>query len=306
MATKYEYYDCGASGHAYYPYDQNRYAQTFTPGANHTCTQVAIRVFQRGTSPTPYTVAVYATSGGLPTGSALASATFIATDITSNTDGEMKLVTLDDSTNLLSGVVYAIVLSGVLEEGDTNNCLGWLFGGWGNGNPYADGQVCKLVPPAGWAAESGYDFGFEEWGDVWTLTNPSVTIQAVTDIVSTTATGNGNVTDLGDPAATQHGHCWNTTGTPTTSDDKTTNGVPSATGAFTSSLTGLTSATLYYVRAYATNSVGTSYSGEVNFTAGAPGSSEVAGAIVVVETRLHYLDAYGQERYIEGKKIKKK
>jgi len=37
-------------------------------------------------------------------------------------------------------------------------------------------------------------------------------------------------------------------------------------GAFTSSLTGLTENTTYYVRAYATNSVGTAYGNELNFT----------------------------------------
>lgn len=98
-------------------------------------------------------------------------------------------------------------------------------------------------------------------------TAPTVTIQAVTAISGTTATGNGNVTSLGDADVTQHGHCWNTTGTPTTSDSKTTNGAKAATGAFTSAITSLTAGTKYYVRAYATNSVGTSYSNEVEFTA---------------------------------------
>jgi len=93
----------------------------------------------------------------------------------------------------------------------------------------------------------------------------TVTTQAMSSVVDTTATGNGNVTILGAPAANQHGHCWNTTGTPTTSDDKTENGVPAATGAFTSSLTGLTPGTLYYVRAYVTSALGTSYGEEVSF-----------------------------------------
>jgi len=88
---------------------------------------------------------------------------------------------------------------------------------------------------------------------------PSVTIQAVTDIDKTTATGNGTVISLGVPAATAYRHCWATFPNPTTANDKTV-GVPSATGAFTSSLTGLTQNTKYYVRAYITNSVGTSYS----------------------------------------------
>lgn len=97
---------------------------------------------------------------------------------------------------------------------------------------------------------------------------PTVTTQAMSSIVTTTATGNGTITNLGDTDVTQHGHCWNTTGTPTTADSKTENGAPAATGAFTSSMTGLTRGITYYARAYATNSAGTSYGDEVSFVAG--------------------------------------
>ena len=100
-----------------------------------------------------------------------------------------------------------------------------------------------------------------------TLSTPaSVTTQAVTDISITTATGNGNITDLGAPNPTQHGVCWNTSGTPTTSDTKTEDGAVAATGAFTSSMTGLSPNTTYYVRAYATNTAGTVYGTQVSFT----------------------------------------
>jgi len=95
---------------------------------------------------------------------------------------------------------------------------------------------------------------------------PTVTTQAVTRTGTTTATGNGNITDLGDPNPTQHGVCWNTTGTPTTADNKTEEGAAGATGAFTSSMTGLSPGTTYYVRAYATNDVGTEYGSQVSFT----------------------------------------
>lgn len=95
---------------------------------------------------------------------------------------------------------------------------------------------------------------------------PTVTTQAVSSITSTTATGNGNITSLGAPNPTQYGVVWNTTGTPTTADAKTTQGAASATGTFTSSITGLSANTTYYVRAYATNTAGTSYGSEVTFT----------------------------------------
>jgi hypothetical protein len=51
---------------------------------------------------------------------------------------------------------------------------------------------------------------------------------------------------------------------PTIADSKTTNG--EGTGSFISNLTGLTVNTLYYLRAYATNSLGTSYGVQVSFT----------------------------------------
>jgi hypothetical protein len=98
---------------------------------------------------------------------------------------------------------------------------------------------------------------------------PTVTTQAVSSIAATTATGNGNITVLGVPNPTAYGVCWNTTGTPTNADSKADNGDASATGAFTAAMTGLTANTTYHVRAYATNTAGTSYGTEVTFTTSA-------------------------------------
>lgn len=101
---------------------------------------------------------------------------------------------------------------------------------------------------------------------------PDLTTQDVTSILKYTATGNGNITDLGKPDPTEHGVCWSTSSGPTTSDSKTTDGSVSATGAFTSSITGLVSNTIYYVKAYATNATGTSYGDEVSFTSATSGA----------------------------------
>ncbi len=95
---------------------------------------------------------------------------------------------------------------------------------------------------------------------------PIVTTQAVTGIGLITATGNGTITDLGYSNPTAHGVCWNTSGTPTTTDSHTDEGATAATGAFTSNMTGLSPVTTYYVRAYATNTAGTVYGNEVSFT----------------------------------------
>ncbi|MFZ4726543.1 MAG: formylglycine-generating enzyme family protein, partial [Paludibacter sp.] len=57
---------------------------------------------------------------------------------------------------------------------------------------------------------------------------------------------------------------WSTSSSPTITNSKTTDGI--GTGTFTSSLTGLTAGTTYYLRAYATNSAGTGYGNEQVFT----------------------------------------
>lgn len=92
---------------------------------------------------------------------------------------------------------------------------------------------------------------------------PTVTTQAVSSISYTTATGNGNVTSDGGATITERGVCWNTSTNPTTSNSKATSA--GTTGSFTASMTGLTASTHYYARAYAINSVGTSYGTNVEF-----------------------------------------
>lgn len=105
-------------------------------------------------------------------------------------------------------------------------------------------------------------------GSGWVFTIPSVaptvTTQAVSSITSTSAVGNGNVTSGGSATVTQRGICWNTAGTPTTSDFTSVS--PGTTGAFTANMTSLARSTTYYVRAYAINSVGTSYGAQVTFS----------------------------------------
>ncbi|MHA8089964.1 FISUMP domain-containing protein [Aquirufa antheringensis] len=87
---------------------------------------------------------------------------------------------------------------------------------------------------------------------------------SASSIGANTATSGGNITYNGGATVTVSGLVWSTSANPTTSDNKTTNGA--ANGSFTSNITGLTPGTLYYVRSYATNSVGTSYGAQTSFT----------------------------------------
>ena len=101
-----------------------------------------------------------------------------------------------------------------------------------------------------------------------TLSNvgyPVITTTAITSVTTSSAVSGGNITSNGGYAVTSRGVCWSTNINPTTSNSKTIDG--SGNGIFTSTLSGLTSNLTYYVRAYATNSIGTAYGLQLSFTA---------------------------------------
>jgi hypothetical protein len=98
---------------------------------------------------------------------------------------------------------------------------------------------------------------------------PSLGTTAVSGITYNSAISGGNITNDGGAAVTARGVCWSTSANPTvTLSTKTLDGIGS--GPFSSSITGLVAGTTYYVRAYATNSVGTSYGNQVVFTTTSP------------------------------------
>jgi uncharacterized protein (TIGR02145 family) len=94
---------------------------------------------------------------------------------------------------------------------------------------------------------------------------PTVTTAPISNILLPSATSGGDVTDDGRSAVTARGVCWSTSPNPTVaSAGKTIDG--SGTGAFLSTMSGLAAQTIYYVRAYASNDVGTAYGNELSFT----------------------------------------
>ncbi len=97
-----------------------------------------------------------------------------------------------------------------------------------------------------------------------TLELATITTATITNITQNSATGGGNVFSDGGSTVTARGICWSTSANPTISNSHSTDG--SGTGSFESNLTGLTLNTLYYVRAYATNSIGTAYGNQVSYT----------------------------------------
>lgn len=98
------------------------------------------------------------------------------------------------------------------------------------------------------------------------ITAPALSTNAITNITSSAATSGGNISSDGGGAITSKGVCWSTSSNPTTSNSKTNDGTGA--GVYTSNITTVNPNTLYYVRAYATNSVGTAYGNQVSFTSG--------------------------------------
>jgi uncharacterized protein (TIGR02145 family) len=101
---------------------------------------------------------------------------------------------------------------------------------------------------------------------------PVLSTTPATNVTATTATSGGSISSDGGAAITARGVCWSLTADPTTADSKTTNG--DGTGQFESNITGLSGGTIYHVRAYATNSIGTSYGEDLTFTT--PGQAPAA------------------------------
>lgn len=93
---------------------------------------------------------------------------------------------------------------------------------------------------------------------------PELATSTVSNITQVTSTSGGTITNEGSDAVLSRGICWNSSPEPTTSNNKTSDGVGA--GSFISNLSGLTPGTTYYVRAYATNTSGTGYGNQISFS----------------------------------------
>lgn len=112
--------------------------------------------------------------------------------------------------------------------------------------------------------DTQYEFGNIKEFTTLGASEPIVTTFEATQISLRTATVGGEVTDHGGSDVVERGICYSTSANPSITNKKIVCG--SGLGEFTCDLTDLEKNTKYYVRAYATNSVGTSYGNEIKFT----------------------------------------
>lgn len=215
----------------------------------------------------------------------LAVTTQPSSTATVNTDFATKpVVTLQDqygntvTTDNSSTITRAVVLS-------TQSCGGTAGSGTLTSTPTSGSAVSSGVmtyTAMQYSAVESIKICFSSTGVTSALSNavnvinlPTVTTQAASSVKDTTATANGNITAINGENADKQGFVYDTASkslpgnvAPTSSGyaSYTENTGSYGTGAFTVSLTGLSSGIIYYGRAYAHNSAGYSYGGEVTFT----------------------------------------
>jgi hypothetical protein len=187
------------------------------------------------------------------------SATASATSITSNSATTGGDITSDGGA--------AVTARGVVYGTTTGSSTFSVTSGTGTGT-YTIG-LTGLTPATTYYARS---FATNSVGTVYgTETSftsiaiaPTLTTTAASSVTKYAANTGGTIISNGGSTISASGICWSTTATPTISDSKTTDGTTS--GTFTNAITGLTAGTTYFVRAYATNAIGTSYGANESFT----------------------------------------
>ncbi len=93
---------------------------------------------------------------------------------------------------------------------------------------------------------------------------PGLASCTITDVSISSAKASSKIESEGNLSVTERGFCWSTDSNPTISDNKITS--TSTTSDFSSIISGLKSETTYYIRSYATNSIGTGYGAVSTFT----------------------------------------
>jgi hypothetical protein len=112
---------------------------------------------------------------------------------------------------------------------------------------------------------------------------PTVLTSSVSGITDTKAICGGTVTANGGDASVSRGICWNLVPNPTVFDLKAVAG--SGVGNFSATMNNLAPENVYYVRAFATNSVGTSYGVEKTFTTSATSQTFTPAGISELEAK---------------------
>jgi uncharacterized protein (TIGR02145 family) len=207
-------------------------------------------------------------------------ATASVSEITLNTAVIKSAVTADGGSEVKSrGVCWSTVQGPTIGDGKTND-------GTGNGNFVS--HLSGLIPYTAYYVRAyatnglGTNYGNELTFSTGPASLATLTTSEVVSIKETEAVSGGDIGNDGGSQITDKGICWSTVPDPTINDNKVSGGA--GLGAFNLIIAGLTPNTTYYVRAYATNGLGTNYGNELTFsTAHAPLASLTTSEVLLIK-----------------------
>ena len=199
----------------------------------------------------------------------------VSTITSTSAVGGGNTVSNGGATVTVAGITWSTSANPVYTVGNTATQMtdGWAIGGPWTSATMGTALSTPLTPNTlyhvrAFAVNSvGTAYGADvQFTTSAVTTVPTLTTNVVTNITSTSATSGGNITSDGGATVTVSGIVWDTIANPTTAlTTKTTNGWAIG-GPWSSDMTSLIPNTIYHVRAYATNSVGTAYGEDVQFT----------------------------------------
>jgi len=174
-------------------------------------------------------------------------------------------ISLNKTTLSLSIGGTETLIATVLPESATNKTVIWT-----TSNPLiatvVNGFVTGIGNGLATITATTFEGNFSDHCSVMVgYTLPVLTTLPATGIIHNKAILGGNISDVGFPVYTERGICLSTSQNPTINDSKiivSGNG----TGDFIGDATGLSENTTYYVRAYATNLLGTAYGNQISFS----------------------------------------
>ncbi len=138
----------------------------------------------------------------------------------------------------------------------------------GNGTGQFRSQISGLMPGTYYARAYATNSAGTGYGNMVTFatekTLPVLTTKAITEISAMGCVSGGNISSAGGGTISARGICWSDSPNPTIANEKTTSSATAS--SFSAAIAKASPGTTYYLKAYATNEVGTGYGEQKTFT----------------------------------------
>lgn len=186
--------------------------------------------------------------------------TSVATNITANAVTSGGNITETGGGEIISrGVCWSDHQNPTVSDNKTED---------GNGSGQFQSQLTGLLPGVYYARAYATNSAGTGYGNMVTFetekTLPVLTTKNVTDISAMGAVSGGAISSTGGGTISGRGICWSEMPNPTIINEKTSSTATS--GSFSAAIAKAAPNTTYYLKAYATNEIGTGYGDEKTFT----------------------------------------